>query len=195
MVVSHFLGLRNYIFIFWAVLPVIFSWFFGRLWWISPPRICDLIFVPIGLISLYSMLVLEYWYRMVVRKDEALIKKLKELTFTPKGWLLELCNQLYYIGLPEEFISRGFLITFLMDSLGGAVSILISSILFGLCHLRSGWLGDLLRALCTGAHSLIYGSIFIMTGSVWITVTIHILINLFPVPEVVVKAIAYKAKT
>ena len=189
-VVKLFLGIRNYIFIFWAVLPVVFSWYLGKLNWISPPKMHDLILIPVGLTLTFSVLIPEYWYRIMRERNEILIRKLRALRFSAKGWLLKLGLQIYNIGLPEEFISRGFLITFLADSLGSTVSVLLSATLFGIIHLRSTFLGDPLRAFCTCIHGLIYGSIFILSGSVWIPVTVHILANLLSVP--VVKAMAYR---
>ncbi len=79
----------------------------------------------------------------------------------------------------EEIVFRGFLISYVVtfagtSSLGIAVAIGLSAIAFGVLHLNQG----ARAAVLVSALAAIVGLIFIVTGSLWIPIAIHMLVNL-----------------
>jgi len=178
----------GYIFIFWVFFPILFSWLFNRAYWLLLPNLWGLIFIPIGLSITLSLVALEYYYRIVLMKNKALAMRINRVKFGWREMPRMLFNQLYKVALPEECILRGFLIVFLMDSLGLIATIFVSATLSGLCHLRSGWLNDWLRVFFTGTRGFVYALIFVLSRSVWVSIIVHVLSNMIAVP--VVKSIA-----
>lgn len=83
-------------------------------------------------------------------------------------------------GLLEEILFRGFLITriskFLkMNKSGDIAALLITSLLFGLCHIYQGWSG----AISTGLIGLIFGIIFLaFNKNLWYSILTHGFVNL-----------------
>lgn len=89
----------------------------------------------------------------------------------------------------EEVIFRGIFLSGLIYMYGIVPAIIITSILFGVWHIRSiffmSWNKTIIQILYTG---LILGPIFailtIYTGSIWLAVILHFLNNLFaPIVE------------
>ncbi len=90
---------------------------------------------------------------------------------------------LFFAPIYEEIIFRGFLLTTFIVLYGTMWAIIITSILFGLWHIRSIFFMSktkvVMQVLYTG---IILGPIFslitIATGSIWIAVILHFLNNL-----------------
>ncbi|RUO55926.1 CPBP family intramembrane glutamic endopeptidase [Pseudidiomarina homiensis] len=78
-------------------------------------------------------------------------------------------------GVCEELLFRGFIIGALGDSLGVVVSLILSSLLFGLCHVYQGWM----NVLRTGIIGLVLGVIFILTESLWVVIALHALVDIY----------------
>ena len=78
-------------------------------------------------------------------------------------------------GVCEELLFRGFIIGALGDSLGVIVSLLLSSLLFGLCHVYQGWM----NVLRTSIIGLILGLIFTLTESLWVVIALHALVDIY----------------
>jgi membrane protease YdiL (CAAX protease family) len=162
---------------FWALLPLIISWYLGDLSWVAFPRVDSLILIPVVYFLTSLIFFFENWFRIKFWKDEALFRSVMSQESTAKERLRELGIQLYSIGLPEEFISRGFLITFLIPITGSIIAALISGISFGIFHLAARNHHDVLKAFTAGLTSLILALTFIFTKSIWIPVAVHILLN------------------
>jgi len=83
-------------------------------------------------------------------------------------------------GLLEEILFRGFLITRIskfikVNKFSDLISLFITSILFGLCHLYQGLSG----AISTGIIGLIFGIIFLsFNKNLWYSILTHGFVNL-----------------
>lgn len=175
--VDNTLGVRNYIFIFWTLIPLAISWYLGNLSWVTLPHIDSLVLIPIVYLLASLIFLFENWFRIKFWKDKALFHSLMSRGLTIKERLRELGIQLYSIGLPEEFISRGFLVTFLIPVTGNVIAASISGASFGIFHLAARNHHDALKASAVGLTGLILALTFISSRSIWIPVTVHILIN------------------
>ena len=118
-----------------------------------------------------AFLTLEIWYRVFFCGEP-----LGSTAPSISNWVLELLSQLLFIGLPEEIVSRGYLLTRLRESWSTWPALLISSLLFGVDHLA---LGDLPQAIQAGLSGLVYGLAFLATESVYAPALAHSLKNLF----------------
>ncbi|MEE4245760.1 MAG: type II CAAX endopeptidase family protein [Kangiellaceae bacterium] len=78
-------------------------------------------------------------------------------------------------GICEELLFRGFVLS-LADDLSMSLGLLlVSSVLFGLCHLYQGW-GNVLR---TGVVGMVLGVIYLLTDSLWVPIALHILVDAY----------------
>lgn len=81
-------------------------------------------------------------------------------------------------GICEEIIYRGFLINYLAYSFaptgqGLIMAVAVPSFIFGISHLYQGWEGALKITLL----SLVFGALFLITGSLLIPIILHILVD------------------
>lgn len=82
-------------------------------------------------------------------------------------------------GLLEEILFRGFLITRISkfinkNKTNDILALIITSILFGLCHLYQGWSG----VISTGIIGLIFGIIFLaFNKNLWYSILTHGFVN------------------
>lgn len=188
---DKFIGVRNYIFLFWVLIPVGLSWLFSRnLTWLNPPNVQDMILIPFVLLLVLLVSFFEYWYRIHFLKDKAILQSLKIYEFNIRKGLQELGEQIYSIGLPEEFISRGFLLTFLIPATGKIVAAMFSGVSFGVFHLAARDHHDMLKGITTTVSGLFLAFSFVYSESVWIPAAVHILSNLSLAP--MLKTIALK---
>ena len=90
--------------------------------------------------------------------------------------LLELRDQLYYIGLPEEFLTRGVMVGLAASLTGALEAILLSSTVFGLVHFVHE------RSPSRFAETFITGTVYsvglVCSGNVWVPAVAHVLGNL-----------------
>lgn len=177
--VERIIGVKNYILIFWTFVPIVLSWGLdSNLSWLYLPELEDLILVPVAFFASSLVFIPEHWYRIKILKDEVFIQHLRRRKITVYTCLSELRDQVYYIGLPEEFISRGFLLTFLIPAADSLIAVLISGISFGVFHLAARNHHDLPKAFTAALSGLILAFSFVYSRSVWIPVAVHILLNL-----------------
>lgn len=88
------------------------------------------------------------------------------------------------VGFQEELWMRGLFLALLRPRFGAAGAVVLSSLLFGvlhMAHLFSGAaVGDvLLQVLVTLLFGLIYAGIRLRTGSIWVVIFLHALVDLF----------------
>lgn len=76
-------------------------------------------------------------------------------------------------GIVEEIIFRGFVLWYLSQFMGIWPAIIVSSIAFGLGHSYQG-LGGILR---TGLVGFAFGVLFVVSGSIWLPILGHILLD------------------
>ena len=130
--------------------------------------------VAIGALMLYP--------RSVLRSEQALDKTRESMApvraFLPhtrgeKRWFDVVSVT---AGITEELIYRGFLFAYLAAWLSGApaVIIVVAGLVFGLGHLYQGVSG-ITKA---GLMGVVFGVLYWMTGSLWASMLLHIVIDL-----------------
>lgn len=72
-------------------------------------------------------------------------------------------------GFCEELVYRGFMIWYLQAYTGVTLSVVFSSLLFGLAHFYQGREGIVKTAL----GGLVFGTIYVYTGSIWLSILLH----------------------
>ena len=78
-------------------------------------------------------------------------------------------------GICEELLYRGFLIWYFNVFSSTAIAVVSSTILFGIAHLFQGWKGGLQASFA----GLILAFIYLLTGSLWIPIALHIIGDLY----------------
>lgn len=78
-------------------------------------------------------------------------------------------------GVCEELLFRGFILAAFTPIIGVVLSLLLGSILFGLCHLYQGW-ANVLR---TGILGMLLGIIYLLSNSLWVVIALHALIDIY----------------
>ncbi|MBT8052344.1 MAG: CPBP family intramembrane metalloprotease [Xanthomonadales bacterium] len=76
-------------------------------------------------------------------------------------------------GIVEEIVYRGFVLWYLATLMPIWPAVFVSSIGFGLCHSYQG-LGGMIR---TGLVGLAFGVLFVFSGSLWLPIIGHILLD------------------
>jgi len=77
-------------------------------------------------------------------------------------------------GIVEEVVYRGFVIWYLSQYMPVWGAVVVSSVAFGLGHSYQGASG----ALRTGLVGLAFGVLYVMTGSIWLPIIAHALLDL-----------------
>lgn len=80
----------------------------------------------------------------------------------------------------EEFVFRGYFIRYLQEFLGPSDpyetwAILLPAVSFALVHLYQGWKS----VIKVGAMAIMFGFIFVQTGSIWWLILLHFLVDAF----------------
>lgn len=78
-------------------------------------------------------------------------------------------------GVCEELLFRGFILAIFTPTIGIVSSLLLGSILFGLCHIYQGW-ANVLR---TGILGMLLGIIYLLSNSLWVVIVLHSLIDIY----------------
>ena len=77
-------------------------------------------------------------------------------------------------GIVEEIVYRGFMIWLLGNFVPLWAAVIISSVFFGLGHSYQGLEG----ALRTGAAGLVFAVLYVVSGSIWLPIIGHALIDI-----------------
>jgi membrane protease YdiL (CAAX protease family) len=81
-------------------------------------------------------------------------------------------------GICEEFIFRGYFIRYFQCLLGGEITytfaILLPALIFGFVHFYQGWQA----VIKITAMAIMFGYIFVHTGSLWLLMIVHALVDL-----------------
>jgi membrane protease YdiL (CAAX protease family) len=91
-----------------------------------------------------------------------------------RAWFAALC---VVVGVCEEIIFRGFLIRYMLDlpwGLGTDGAVVAAALVFGLAHGYQGWTG----LVGTTILALVFSVLFLATGSLWVPIVLHVLIDL-----------------
>ena len=115
---------------------------------------------------------------------DAVSKQKAKQQMTDLAWLLpENSKELgwfvfgvsFTAGVCEELLFRGFLIHYLEGLLGLPAAVLISSVLFGLCHVYQGWQ----NVVRTGLVGLTLALIYLWSGSLILVMVLHFAIDAY----------------
>lgn len=82
----------------------------------------------------------------------------------------------FIAGICEEIVYRGFLLTFLLTYMPMVPAILLANLPFALAHLTSTGLRNSIQAFIL---ALIFTAAFLLTGSLWLAILLHILVDLY----------------
>ncbi|MCP5053783.1 MAG: CPBP family intramembrane metalloprotease [bacterium] len=77
-------------------------------------------------------------------------------------------------GICEELLFRGYLIWYIKGMTGLTGAVIISAIIFGLAHSYQGLSG----IIKTGILGLIFALVFVFTGSLWVPMVLHALVDI-----------------
>lgn len=80
-------------------------------------------------------------------------------------------------GICEEIIYRGFLVPYLAVgplAMGPVPAILVAAVIFGMAHGYQGWVG----MIATGVIALVMTVLFLLSGSLWLPMVVHTLLDL-----------------
>ncbi len=134
--------------------------------------------IPLGYLALIVFSLLADIYRVKVLGESC--QELIERN-TTADYKIEFVNQLVIAGLPEEFLYRGYFLSRLIMGFGTLIGVALSSIYFGVSHIRSmvkgEMAGDKYKALTTFAGAIIYATIFINSGLIP-CIIVHLSINM-----------------
>jgi membrane protease YdiL (CAAX protease family) len=93
--------------------------------------------------------------------------------------------------IAEEIFFRGFLLEKIGNRFGNNISILVTSVLFGLAHLLNG---NVIPAIMTGIIGILLAYIVLKTKNLYAAITAHILFNLTSVILYIIgKAVLFEA--
>ncbi len=165
-----------------AAMLILTSWNISERSWLNlgfrwPIINRDLIMPIVLIIFIYLSDTLYGWL-----DKEYKINKIKELSYlVPLTWR-EYSHYVFLAfaaGICEEIIFRGFLVNYLLSYLSdyqyaAILAIVLPAIAFSISHLYQGWWA-VLKIFCI---ALLFGWIFIQSGSLLIIIIIHILIDL-----------------
>lgn len=167
----------------WIFLAALFAaWFtFGR-------PIVDLGFATAGgtgfwggaaLLILLTGILLNTW-RIAKRTNDADKAKQVELLGEVVQYLPHTIRELHNFfgvsitaGFVEEIVYRGFVLWYLAHVMPLWVAVAVSSVAFGLAHSYQGANG----ALRTGLIGLAFGIFYVVTGSIWLPIIAHVLLD------------------
>jgi len=100
------------------------------------------------------------------------IEALVPVTALERRWFAAVC---VCVGVCEELLYRGFMGAWLSDlGLNGIAVLVVGSVFFGLAHAYQGWSGVLGTTLLGALLHVLY----VGTGSLWVPIVLHILIDL-----------------
>jgi hypothetical protein len=157
-------------------------------WWFYGRPVTDLGVVAVGgpalwggatLLLLLTGLLLYSW-RTVITASNADKEKQRESLGDIAKYLPQTAEELRLFmgvsitaGIVEEIVYRGFVIWFLVQFMPIWAAVIISSVAFGLAHGYQGAKG----ALRTGLVGLAFGIFYVVTGSIWLPIIAHVLLD------------------
>ena len=118
-----------------------------------------------------------YRYQSSEEGRARLREQLKEIVpFLPHS--KEERNRFFLLGVTagvwEEALFRGFLLWYFSQWMGVWLALGLSSVFFGIAHLYQGWKG-FVRA---GIAGLVFGSLYVLTGSLWVSMLLHAYVDI-----------------
>lgn len=132
-----------------------------------------------ALLVLFTGLLLHSWHAAVKASDAEKAKQRESFGSITK-YLPQTAPELrtFYgvsitAGIVEEIVYRGFVIWYLGQFMPLWAAVIVSSVAFGLAHSYQGANG----ALRTGLVGLAFGIFYVVTGSIWLPIVAHALLD------------------
>lgn len=79
---------------------------------------------------------------------------------------------MFTVAVIEEILVRGIIFRVLEEKLGSYISLIISSVLFGVFHLINPH-GTLISGICITTAGFLFGAIFIYSRDLWLPIALH----------------------
>jgi len=79
---------------------------------------------------------------------------------------------MFTVAVIEEILVRGIIFRVLEEKLGSYISLIISSVLFGVFHLINPH-GTLISGICITTAGFLFGAIFIYSRNLWLPIALH----------------------
>lgn len=79
---------------------------------------------------------------------------------------------MFTVAVIEEILVRGIIFRVLEEKLGSYISLIISSVLFGVFHLINPH-GTLISGICIITAGFLFGAIFIYSRNLWLPIALH----------------------
>ncbi len=138
---------------------------------VSPERLLGMVIgITLGALTLYAV-----WRFVLRKKTQPIIGDVTALFPRNYGEAVVLMLPAINAGFSEELFFRLALPLLLTLALGSAkLGFAVAAITFGLMHWYQGWRGVIL----TGLVALVFQSFYLRSGTIWVPVTIHALIDL-----------------
>lgn len=165
-----------------GAMLVLTSWNISERPWgalgVQVPTVNNNVLILIAIVAfIYLSDTIYGWFNQKYQKD-----RVQEMSYIiPTNWH----EYRHYIflalaaGVSEEIIFRGFLITYLSHFLsiiqyGDIIALIIPAVVFSLSHLYQGWWAVIKIMVI----AILFGGIFVFSGSLLLVVIIHVLIDL-----------------
>jgi membrane protease YdiL (CAAX protease family) len=121
-----------------------------------------------------SVVLFRYWGDWQLRRALKMVGALIPSSASERRWFAAISVG---AGISEELLFRGFLLFYLSvytPSLSSTQRIVLSSLLFGFCHLYQGWFG----VLGTSALGFGFALLYVGSGSLLVPVVVHAAVDL-----------------
>ncbi|WP_374174534.1 lysostaphin resistance A-like protein [Flavobacterium tructae] len=94
------------------------------------------------------------------------------VSINPFSFILIPFSIMFTVAIIEEILVRGIIFRIMEEKLGSYISLIISSILFGVFHLANPH-GSFLSGLCITTAGFLFGTAFIYSRSLWFPIALH----------------------
>jgi membrane protease YdiL (CAAX protease family) len=163
----------------WIIYPAPeeIPWLLGHVWVFYLVEVVIALFVALALLPLV-IVVLKKLRKQPRKYSSAEALKGHDYflpsTWSERHWWILVCIT---VGICEETLYRGFLLHYLHvfpGTLSLTVALLLSSIIFGFCHLYQGISG----AMASTLVGFLFGLLFVLTGNLFLPMILHAAMDL-----------------
>ncbi|MRX69599.1 hypothetical protein SAMN06265349_102184 [Flavobacterium resistens] len=94
------------------------------------------------------------------------------VSINPISFILIPFTIMFTVAIIEEILVRGIILRIVEEKLGSYISLIISSVLFGIFHLANPH-GTLISAICITMAGFMLGAAFIYSRNLWFPIALH----------------------